>query len=188
MLLSAQTHSSNQMWWRYSYLSSLCDFLSQVPRPWNISTSRGLPTANRKPKSPMTHLYPLFSTPDGMLILLWVSANPFKIHFFFAMDGTRLSISPCIAISTHTFPALASSATRHHFLLLVSKKKTPSHFPKALFPIKCWVSAFHQATSYQRHLFMFSSQTIVFHSHLWKQLLKLRISTLSHGASRSLLY
>lgn len=83
-------------------------------------------TANRKPKSPMTHLYPLLSIPDVVLVLLWVSSNPFKIHFFFVLHGTHLSISPWTAISSipsllwHHQPSFFffKSLKKHHSTLL----------------------------------------------------------------------
>ena len=110
-------------------------------------------TANRKPKSPMTHLYPLLSIPDVVLVLLWVSSNPFKINFFFVKHGTHLSISPWTAISS--IPSLLW----HHQPSFFFFKSLKKHHSTLLRP--CFSSTAESPPSI-RHLFIFSSQTIVF--------------------------
>lgn len=109
-------------------------------------------TANRKPKSPMTHLCPLLSIPD-VLVLLWVSLNPFKIHFFFAIHGIHLSVSPQTAISS------ISSLLWHHQPSSFFFKSLKKHHSTLLRP--CFSSTAESPPSI-RHLFIFSSQTTVF--------------------------
>lgn len=123
----------------------------EVSPPWNTSTSRCLQHCTLQTQSPMTHLYPLLRILDPVLILLWASTSYFKTHYFFAMHIIHLPFPPCI---TDPCPgtsscALASPAMRHHFLLLFPK--TPSHFPKNLFPQKTQVLVSTRLHIYQQH-------------------------------------
>lgn len=108
-------------------------------------------TANRKPKSPMTHLYPLLSIPN--VVRLWVSSNPFKIHFFFVLHGIHFSISPWTTILS--IPSLLW----HHQPSFFFFKSLKKHHSTLLRP--CFSSTAETPPSI-RHLFIFSSQTIAF--------------------------
>lgn len=145
--------SAALMWWKQSSLSSLWDFLSQVPRPWNISTSRCLPHC--KQKTQVTHDSSLPFTQHTRCC-----ASPalgfiesFQNPFFFVLHGTHLSISPWTAISS--IPSLLW----HHQPSFFFFKSLKKHHSTLLRP--CFSPTAESLPSI-RHLFIFSSQTIVF--------------------------
>ena len=147
----------------------------EVPPPWNIWTSKCLQHCTLRTQVTYDSSLP-FTPHTGSC------ANPAAGFSQLVQNPLLLCHARCTPslsslyywpVSRHTFRALASRAMRHYLLALFPK--TPSRFPKNLFPPKTRVLASPRLHTYQQHSSSLAHR-LHLHSHLWKQLHKFRVS------------